>query len=282
MARVVARRCTIGVVSGANDAKRAALLDKAKAMLAADHFALLGVPRTATGDDVKRAFLALAKEWHPDRVPPGLDDLQPTFASVFARVEQARATLMDPASRTAYVAELAGPAERISLPPVAGNAAQLEYVKAETSLKKSDLAQAEAHALEALRIAPANPDYAALLAWIRASKPNLDDRVLRGLVSDLDKVIAKNPQCERALFYRGMLRKRLDLIPQAMADLAKAADLNPRNLEAVREVRLYRMRLEREGGSAESRATRASTKPASGDEKQEGVGGFIKKLFTRD
>lgn len=266
------------MATGADDPRRGELREQAKKLLASDLFAVLGVPRTATTEDVKRAFLAAAKIWHPDRVPSGLEDMRGTFATVFARIDEARATLADPARRTAYIAELANPSQsKIGLAPGATTAAELEHKKAEAFLKKNDLAQAETHALEAVKLAPGKMDYGAMLVWVRASKPGIDNDKIRALVGELDKIVAKDEQCERALYYRGLLRKRLDMIPQAMADLAKAADLNPRNVDALREVRLYRMRKERDGA-----APATSRKPPAPGGDEGGVGGFFKKLFKRD
>ena len=78
-------------------------------LLSLDYFAALDVPRTATADDVKKAFIEAVKAWHPDRVPPGLEEVKPLFGKVFARLELARATVSDPERRARYIAELAKP-----------------------------------------------------------------------------------------------------------------------------------------------------------------------------
>lgn len=58
---------------------------------------LLGVPRDATQDDIKRAYRKLALEYHPDRNP---DD--PAAEEKFKQISEAYATLRDPESRARY------------------------------------------------------------------------------------------------------------------------------------------------------------------------------------
>ena len=238
-------------------------------MLAQDYFALFGLPKTASAEDVKRAFVAAAKQWHPDRTPAGLEDLRSVFAEVFARLDEARQILSDAAKRQAYLAEGAPPpASQTKIPAGATTEAQLEYRKAEAFLKRSDLAQADQHARRAVQLAPKNHDFQAMLLWIQASKPDATPERLRGVLADLDKICAKDETCERAFHYRGTIRKRLDMIPQAMSDFTKAAELNPHNVDAAREVRLYRMRQE---------GTKEKDKDGDGD--AGGLGSFFKKLF---
>jgi hypothetical protein len=50
------------------------------------------------------------------------------------------------------------------------------------------------------------------------------------------------PSHDRAHFYRGLVLRRLDKENDAIAAFKRAADANPKNLDAAREVRLARMR----------------------------------------
>jgi cytochrome c-type biogenesis protein CcmH/NrfG len=70
------------------------------------------------------------------------------------------------------------------------------------------------------------------------------------LIQMLDEVLRGDPQYERALFYRGTLLKRSGKSDKAMRDFRLAADLNPKNLDAVREVRLFEMRKRDQKGEA--------------------------------
>jgi tetratricopeptide (TPR) repeat protein len=62
------------------------------------------------------------------------------------------------------------------------------------------------------------------------------------LLSILDGVLAKDPMFEKALYYRAVLLKRSGREDKAMRDFKMAVQINPKNIDAVREVRLFQMR----------------------------------------
>jgi len=62
-----------------------------------DHYAVLGVPNSATADDIKAAYRRLALATHPDRHP---DD--PDAEARFRAISTAYAVLSDPAQRSRY------------------------------------------------------------------------------------------------------------------------------------------------------------------------------------
>ena len=65
------------------------------------HYETLGVSRNASKDEVKTAFVALCKKYHPD-MNPGLSDAQ----SAFVKVNQAYSVLSNSAARQQYDLEL--------------------------------------------------------------------------------------------------------------------------------------------------------------------------------
>jgi curved DNA-binding protein len=61
-----------------------------------DYYAILGVPRDAAADDVKKAYRKLAKQYHPDV------SKEKNAEERFKEINEAHETLSDPEKRAAY------------------------------------------------------------------------------------------------------------------------------------------------------------------------------------
>ncbi|MBX3464281.1 MAG: J domain-containing protein [Planctomycetes bacterium] len=64
-----------------------------------DYYTTLGVARTASADEIKRAYRKLAKEWHPDRHPP---HKRTEVEAKFKAIAEAHEVLSDPEKRKRY------------------------------------------------------------------------------------------------------------------------------------------------------------------------------------
>jgi curved DNA-binding protein CbpA len=259
-------------------ARRQEILARAETIDREDYFQMLALDRSATPEMARDAFFALAKTWHPDKLPQPLADVRDACARIFARISEAHATLADPKKRENYMRLLkdGGATPEAQATIVAVVEAATNFQKAEVCMKRNDLAQAEALCRKAHEADPQQPDYLALLAWLDALKPEKQTaEATRASIAMLDRAVSISERCERAYFYRGLLHKRTGNHAQALRDFRKSAELNPRNIDAVREVRLYEMRKER--GSIAPPGPSAA--PAKKDEKP--GGGLFGKLFKK-
>jgi curved DNA-binding protein CbpA len=69
---------------------------------ARDFYEVLDVAQTATSDEIKTAYHALARTFHPDRFHKSEAALRRNIDSAFARIAQAYETLSNQSSRTTY------------------------------------------------------------------------------------------------------------------------------------------------------------------------------------
>ena len=225
------------------------IVQRASTIDRANYFMMLDIARDATTDDVEDAFCALAKRWHPDRLPKALEPLHGACRHVFLRMSQARLTLTDPGQRAQYTklmdhGSAVHPAMQAEVARVVE--AATDFQKAEVCFKRGDYAQAESYCQRAWDGDNTQSDYVAMLAWLRALKPESATREeTLECIKLLDSAIEISDRCEKAYFWRGLLYRRIDDRDAAIRDFVRVVELNPRHIDAVRELRLYRMRRDR-------------------------------------
>jgi curved DNA-binding protein CbpA len=220
-----------------------------------DFFEMLGIERSAPPPQIQNAYFQLAKAWHPDKLPAELAPLRALVSKCFTRFNEAFNTLNDPVQRTDYLKTVeqgggsAAEAEQVARVVDAA----FEFQKGEVMLKKGDLNAAEAYIRRAAEADPEQVEYRCTLAWISALKrgdpPVMQEGKVstfyRDIIATLDDILKTDAMYERALFYRATLLKRSGDEDRAIRDFRMVVQVNPKNVDAVRELRLYQMRREK-------------------------------------
>jgi tetratricopeptide (TPR) repeat protein len=245
--------------------RRREVLDQFQSLPLKDHFEVLGLRPGCTDAEVKRAYSALVKRFHPDvHRDPRLADLHDALEAIFIRVREAWEALADARSRASYEAR-GGPAAA-SAPaasPVSadgsGAAADEDLVTSEETLLHAQLLLLQARYWDAIqllepavsRMSPPRHRNRAriLLARAYAKNPNW----LRRAEEQLQEVVRTDPAHVEAHYQLGLLYKAQGLAARAQAMFRRVLDLRPDHRDAATEV----------GGAA-----------ATG-------GGFLRRLFRR-
>jgi curved DNA-binding protein CbpA len=198
----------------------------------ADLFGRLGLPRGATSEEVKGAYLRLVKQFHPDRfASPSLADLQPGLRELLAALNEAYATLSDRVRRGDYLARTSTGGRAAS--EAAAAAARADFQKAEAARRAGDHARARLF-LEAAVRGDRRPDYLVALAQahLALGKPDDRERARR----HLDEAM-KDPTCSRAFLAAGTLAREEDDWDQAERLFRAALRADPRSEEAAQALR---------------------------------------------
>lgn len=222
----------------------------ARLEMRADHFALLGVPRDASIDAIRSAYVALASHLRPDKLPE-LDLAAARDAQrLFAHVNIAFGVLSDPERRAEYLAQLQGGAApaRLAGPPVAGTSVERVTAAAEVAqqgmraLRREDLPAAIELLTRATELAPNEVDHAAALAWARfcaaPDKAGIAGEVRRVL----ERAIFKSPRPVLARFYLGRVERMLGRVREAVHHFHEVLELEPGHADAAAELRLLEPR----------------------------------------
>jgi DnaJ-domain-containing protein 1 len=194
-------------------------------------FARLGLPETAGRAEVKSAFLALARQFHPDLFAgPAMADMQETVRAFFTAVNEAYQVLSDDKRRADHLATLrAGGAAN----PKRAESARLDFQKGEACLKTRDHARARGFLESAVRADP-RPEYQAVLAMsLVVDAAGKDVARARTLIA----AALATPGSDRIHFAAGVVAREDGSLGEAERQFRAAVVANPRNVEAVRELR---------------------------------------------
>jgi curved DNA-binding protein CbpA len=240
----------------------------AKVHMNADHYQLLGVRRSATASEIKRAYYALAKRFHPDRFRRDSDEAELTrIQSAFAQIAQAYDTLKDQSTRAGYDSKLLKqesaarvtrapeprPAEAVTVksapkesgagaggnsPPASpagrtapsAHQAEEKFQEGLAALQRGNSAAAIASLGEAARLAPTESRYRAHYGQALASEA----RMRHSAEAEMKAAISLDANNAA---YRVMLAElyvSIGLLKRAQGELKRALETDPRNAAARR------------------------------------------------
>jgi hypothetical protein len=240
------------------------------------YYTMLDVPRDAGVDLVRKQYFALAKRWHPDRATGELAPLRPFMEQVFALFSTAQEVLSDEKKRGVYLRQVqeGGGTPEADRKLEAILWAAKEHQKAEILIRQRAFEQAAALLSAAIQVVDDEPDLLATYAWCIYNLPGSEGRIPEMLTS-VDRALAIEPKHDRAHYYKGMILLRSNKEAEAVACFRKALEVNPKNTDAQREVRLFDMRSK---AGQTGKHTPSKAPPPDAGAKRDGEG-FLSKLF---
>lgn len=218
----------------------AAYLDSRKK----NYFELLGVSPDAKPSDIKKAFYALAKQYHPDRFRGQLNgEVLRLAENLFAAMFRAYETLSRDDDRLQYLKELEAARARPEDGSTYGHDqvmhAEALVLKGEEAFQRGDWVQAKAFFDKARELNPHEPQHDAFLAWVALlleSSPTPAQfeqcrvRLLRALRVDPNMVPAR--------VFLGLLALEDGQVPAAVAEFEHALRVSPNHPWAMKALQI--------------------------------------------
>ena len=199
-----------------------------------DFYQVLGLEKSATRDQIKRAYFHLAKEYHPDRhFQAGLEELTPQLEALFRGITEAYDTLLMDRKRQEYDTKLAMKKVRGKEEGSAGPSLEVQVQTGQQAFKKGDFKTA-AHFFEtAVKAAPTQAVYHLWLAKTLTQVPGRN----RDAETHYKKAIELDPSGVDHYLGLGMLYKKSGMIQRAQRQFEEALIWDPENKTAKEELR---------------------------------------------
>lgn len=232
-------------VDGGNVDALFARLEAAK-----DHYEVLDIGRTSSVDEMKSAYHALARRFHPDRFHRNEPTLRYRIDSAFARIARAYETLSDPSLRANYDAgrtskSRTAPTQEASAKARDANGGRVSRSgskagRAETSFQRGlEAMQNNRHdegtrlLAEAAMLQPGEARYRAQYGYALIKQSN----TRRAAEGELQAALQLDPDNSSYRVMLAELYKELGLRRRAEGELERALAANPKN-EAARSLLL--------------------------------------------
>jgi curved DNA-binding protein CbpA len=209
-----------------------------------DHYARLKLERVkGLPPMLKSNYFQLAKLYHPDTVPPdGPEEARKVKENILALLNEANAVLSDEAKRNDYFEELVAKEELGDVDVEAILAAEEDFQQAMALAKSRKFADALAIIERCIKVSPKEGEFYAWRGYCRFFGSQ-DKKTFRDMaLEDQAKALSLNPKCVIAYVFTGQIFKLLEDIPRAKAAFTKTLEMDPNNIEAQRELRLFEQR----------------------------------------
>lgn len=228
------------------DALRAELTAMAERLRGRSHFEILGVSERASDEDIRSAYVLLAKRTHPDRYSGASEPVKRLAEEIFGLVSKAYEHIGDATRRSQHVLESRNTAELDE--GQRALQAELQFQQGELKLRARQFAAAAESFGRAVELYPEEGEYHAHLGWADyLASPN-DAAVAERALARIKQGARLAPDRDKPFLYLGRIYQATGRADLAQKMLTRAVSNKPDCIEALRELRLLHMRREKEKG----------------------------------
>ncbi|QRK12822.1 DnaJ domain-containing protein [Archangium violaceum] len=227
-----------GSAPGSNELP--ALRELAAKLKEQNHFERLGLGADTNGPAVKIAYFKLAKQYHPDTLPPGAPpEMEKLKADIFAYIGDAYRTLSDDKSRAAYIEELKNGGSGEAQVDIESILKSEElFRKAGIYIKARKFAEAARLLDEAIALNPEEPEFFAWRGYTRFFTFEDKKTGYNEAYRDIQHCLKKNEKVASAHYFLGVIAKLCGDNSGALKHFQKTVEVQPNHIDAQREIRM--------------------------------------------
>lgn len=219
---------------------RARLAERVKELKKQTLFAALGVSRSASDDEIRRAYYAAVRDYHRDRLPGNAPaDARALAEQIEAHLTAAYDTLRERASREEYERSLDA-ASHAAVTEDVGRilAAEGRFQRGSKALEKGDFEAAATLFEEAVQLYPDEGEFLTHLGWASFQRAPENEEAVAEAEARIREGIKKNPRSDRGWLFLGRLLKATERTAEAERQFEQAIQCNPDCKEALHELKL--------------------------------------------
>lgn len=238
--------------NAAESAARDKIRAKFDALDGQDFYAVLGVKAEVTPPDAKKAYLALAREFHADAFAGlKIGSAQTMIDHIFQVIQLAHSTIADQRKRAEYDAKRSFEAAGASTDVAAILQAEAELHKAQLLVERGELQNAAKLLDNIVAVMPNNDEAVGLQKyctwWQTKSAATAPD-----VVRQLEEHFKKQPGALTLKEFQGRIWMELGDLGKANAALRKVLDTDPNHQSATRAMRALQRKKEEADKKASS------------------------------
>jgi len=207
-----------------------------------NYYQLLNVPKSASQDEIKRAYFHQARRFHPDRFDRSIwAEHREAIDEVFDQITKAYRTLSKPEDRTAYDQKGATAVKEDDKDTL--KKAEFRFRQAKTLFNQGRLEEAIVLLEDCIKFNKHKPDYYLLLAMAESKIPAF----YRKAEADFIKSQELEPWSAEAFVGLGLLYKQEGLFTKATRQLQKAVEIDKDHVVARKELDLLQRGVKKAG-----------------------------------
>ncbi|HEX5749619.1 MAG TPA: DUF4388 domain-containing protein [Archangium sp.] len=216
------------------------LRELAAKMKEQNHFERLGLGVDTNGPAVKIAYFKLAKQYHPDTLPPGAPpELEKLKADIFAYIGDAYRALSDDKSRAAYLEDLkTGGSTPAQVDVEAILKSEEFFRKAGIYIKARKFADAAKLLDEAIQLNPEEPEFFAWRGYARFFTFEDKKAGYAEAYKDIQQCLKQNDKVASGHYFLGVIAKLCGDNHGALKHFQKTVEVQPNHIDAQREIRM--------------------------------------------